>query len=196
VAEHRQVWLIRHGETEWSKSGQHTSRTDLPLTEVGVAQARALGETLADHAFATVLSSPMTRALETCRLAGLGPIVETDSDLAEWNYGEYEGRKTIDIQKERPGWLLWRDGVVGGETAEDVRARAAKVIDRVVAAEGDVALFSHGHFLRVLTACWLTLPATDGQFFALDTATISILSFEYDYRVIKRWNQGSRTIGS
>ncbi len=194
MAERPQVWLIRHGETEWSKTGQHTGRTDLPLTDGGIAQARMLGEGLAGRQFACVLSSPAQRALETCRLAGYGADVETDNDLMEWNYGDYEGRRTVDIQKERPGWLLWRDGVVGGETAEDVSARAYKVIERALAAGGDVALFSHGHFLRILTACWLTLPAKDGQLFALDTATVSVLGFEHDYRVIKHWNQDSRAI--
>jgi broad specificity phosphatase PhoE len=189
-----QIWLIRHGETDWSRTGQHTGRTDLPLNAGGAEQARALGARLAGRHFARVLSSPSLRALETCRLAGYGDVATTDEDLLEWNYGEYEGLRTADIQKERPGWLIWRDGVVGGETVEQVGARALRVIGQLLAADGDVALFSHGHLLRVLSACWLTLPAREGQLFALDTAAVSVLGFEHDYRVIKRWNQTGESI--
>ena len=188
------IWLIRHGETDWSRSGQHTGRTDLPLNADGTEQALALGQRLAGRPFVQVLSSPSLRALETCRLAGYGDVAETTDDLLEWDYGDYEGRRTVDIQQERPGWLIWRDGVVGGETVDQVGARALRVIERLLAADGDVALFSHGHLLRVLSACWLTLPAKEGQLFALDTAAVSVLGFEHDYRVIKRWNQTGQSI--
>lgn len=191
-----QVWLVRHGETEWSKSGQHTGRTDIPLTETGIAQARTLGAALAARPFSRVLSSPTLRAVETCRLAGYGDCVETTDNLREWDYGDYEGRTTADIQKERPGWLLWNDGVVGGETIEAVSARAQRVIEQALTADGDVALFSHGHMLRVLTACWLQLPAKDGRLFSLGTATISVLGFEHAFRVVDRWNQDSHSLGT
>jgi broad specificity phosphatase PhoE len=138
-----------------------------------------------------VLSSPLARALDTCRLAGYGGSVELTDDLMEWNYGDYEGRRTVDIQKERPGWSLWTDGVPNGETAEDVGRRAGRVIGRATAAGGDVALFAHGHILRVLSACWIGLPPTGGQLFALGTSAVSVLGFEHDYHVIRRWNQSS-----
>lgn len=194
AGEHHQIWLFRHGETEWSKSGQHTGRTDLPLNKAGEARAGAIGRRLAGRPFALVLSSPLIRAVETCRLAGYADNAVLDDDLMEWDYGDYEGRRTVDIQKERPGWLLWQDGVVGGETVEAVGERAARVIARALAAGGDVALFSHGHVLRVLTACWLGLPPVDGAFFALGTATVSVLGFERDRRVIVRWNQNSHLV--
>jgi broad specificity phosphatase PhoE len=189
-----QVWLFRHGETEWSLTGQHTGRTDLPLTEKGKERARALGRHLAGKKFALVLSSPLVRALDTCKLAGYGDQVQLTDDLLEWNYGAYEGRRTVDIRKERPGWLLWQDGVPGGETAEQVGARARKVIERAAAAGGDVALFSHGHILRVLGASWLGLPPASGQLFALGTAAQSVLGYEHDYRVIDVWNQDSHLV--
>jgi len=195
VAEkHHQIWLFRHGETEWSQSGQHTGRTDLPLIKAGEARARAVGRRLAGRPFALVLSSPLIRAVETCRLAGYENGAVLDDDLMEWDYGGYEGRRTVDIQKERPGWVIWRDGVAGGETVEAVGERADRVIARALAANGDVALFSHGHMLRVLTARWLGLPAADGEFFTLGTATVSVLGFEHDYRVIVRWNQNSHLV--
>ena len=188
---HYEIWLFRHGETEWSASGQHTGRTDLPLTEAGRERAEAVGRRVAGRPFALVLSSPLVRALDTCRLAGYGGSAELADDLREWDYGDYEGRRTLDIQKERPGWSLWTDGVPNGETAEDVGRRAGRVIDRAAAAGGDVALFAHGHILRVLTACWLGLPPTGGQLFALGTAAVSVLGFEHDDHVIRRWNQSS-----
>jgi probable phosphoglycerate mutase len=193
VAKHK-IWLFRHGETEWSKSGQHTGRTDLPLTDVGRERAEALGRYLAGRRFALVLSSPLTRALDTCRLAGYGDQVQLTDDLLEWDYGEYEGRRTVDIQKERPGWLLWKDGVPGGESAEEVAARAQKVIERAVAADGDVALFSHGHMLRVLGATWIGLAPVAGQLLALGTAAQCMLGYEHDYRVIHVWNQDSHLV--
>jgi broad specificity phosphatase PhoE len=188
------VWLFRHGETEWSKSGQHTGRTDLPLNDEGRERAEALGRHLAGRPFALVLSSPLSRALDTCRLAGYGDQVQLTDDLLEWDYGAYEGRRTVDIRRERPGWLLWKDGVPGGETAEQVGARARRVIERAAAADGDVALFSHGHILRVLGACWLGLPPVSGQLFALGTAAQSVLGYEHDYRVIDVWNQDSHLV--
>ena len=190
AAKHK-IWLFRHGETEWSKSGQHTGRTDLPLTDAGRQRAEAVGRYLAGQRFALVLSSPLVRALDTCRLAGYGDQVQLTDDLLEWDYGEYEGLKTVDIQKERPDWVLWKDGVPGGETAQQVGARADRLIARAAAADGDVALFSHGHMLRVLGARWLGLAPTGGQLFALGTAALSALGYEHDYRVINVWNQDS-----
>ena len=190
AAKHK-IWLFRHGETEWSKSGQHTGRTDLPLTDDGRQRAEAVGRYLAGQRFALVLSSPLVRAVDTCRLAGYGDQVQLADDLLEWDYGEYEGLKTVDIQKERPGWVLWKDGVPGGETAQQVGARADRLIARAAAADGDVALFSHGHMLRVLGARWLGLAPTGGQLFALGTAALSTLGYEHDYRVINVWNQDS-----
>lgn len=194
AGEHHQIWLFRHGETDWSKTGQHTGRTDLRLNKAGEARARAIGRRLAGRPFALVLSSPLIRAVETCRLAGYEDGAVLDDDLMEWDYGDYEGRRTIDIQKERPGWVIWRDGVLGGETVEALGERADRVIARALAAGGDVALFSHGHMLRVLTARWLGLPPAAGQFFTLGTATVSVLGFEHDYRVIVRWNQNSHLV--
>ncbi len=194
MGEHHEIWLFRHGETEWSKTGRHTGRTDLPLNKSGEARARAVGRRLAKRPFALVLSSPLIRAVETCRLAGYENGAVLDDDLMEWDYGDYEGRRTIDIQEERPDWVIWRDGVPGGETVEQIGERAKRVIARALSAGGDVALFSHGHLLRILTACWLRLPPADGEFFTLGTATVSVLGFEHDYRVIVRWNQNSHLV--
>jgi probable phosphoglycerate mutase len=185
------IWLFRHGETAWSLSGQHTGRTDLPLTDAGRQRAEALGRHLAGRHFALVLSSPLLRAVETCRLAGYGDQVQLTDDLREWDYGAYEGRRTADIRKERPGWLLWRDGVPDGETASQVGERAQRVIERAAAADGDVALFAHGHILRVLGGCWIALGPLGGQLLALDTAALCRLGYEHDYRVIHVWNQDS-----
>jgi broad specificity phosphatase PhoE len=194
MAAKHQIWLIRHGETEWSKSGQHTGRTDLPLTDEGRKRAEAVGRHLAGRKFALVLSSPLSRAVETCRLAGYGDQVQLTDDLREWDYGSYEGRRTVDIQKERPGWLIWKDGVLGGETVEQVGARARKVIERAAAADGDVALFSHGHMLRVLGACWIGLAPVQGQLLALGTSALCRLGYEHNYRVVDVWNQGSHLV--
>lgn len=194
MASKHQVWLFRHGETEWSKSGQHTGRTDIALTDAGRERAEALRSHLAGRRFALVLSSPLVRALDTCKLAGYGDQAQLTDDLMEWDYGDYEGRRTVDIQKERPGWLLWNDGVPGGETAEQVGARARKVIERAAAADGDVALFSHGHMLRVLGATWIGLAPTGGQLLALGTAATCVLGYEHDYRVIQVWNQDSHLV--
>lgn len=182
------IWLVRHGATEWSKTGQHTGRTDLPLLPEGVADARALGAYLAGHDFALVLTSPLKRAHQTARIAGLGASAQVEPLLREWDYGEYEGRTTADIRKERPGWVLWRDGVPGGESIEAVADRARQVIDRVSSADGDVALFGHGHLLRILTACCLGLPPDDGRVFMFGAGAISILAYEHDSRAIERWN--------
>ncbi len=183
--------LVRHGETEWSVSGQHTGRTDIPLTDEGRRRARALGARLSAWQFARVLSSPLARALDTCRLAGLGEAVEVTDDLREWDYGEYEGRRTLDIRKERPGWTLWVDGVPGGETVDDVGRRADRVIEAVHGGGGDVALFAHGHVLRVLAARWIGLPADHGRLLALSTASISVLGWERETAVIERWNEST-----
>lgn len=193
-SQHHQIWLFRHGETEWSLSGQHTGRTDLPLTAEGRRRAQAIGRRLSGRPFALVLSSPLTRALETCRLAGYGDVAGTTPDLMEWDYGDYEGRRTVDIQKERPGWSLWHDGVLNGETVEQVGARTRRVITTALAADGDVALFAHGHVLRVLTACWLGLAPDAGRLFALGTAAVSVLGYEHDTRVIVKWNQDSHLV--
>jgi broad specificity phosphatase PhoE len=185
----RELWLVRHGETEWSLSGAHTGRTDIPLTAAGREKAAAVGRYLAGRKFAGVLVSPLGRARETCRLAGYEN-AQIDADLSEWDYGDYEGRTTSQIQAERPGWTLWRDGVPNGETAAQVAARADSVIARALAIEGenDVILFAHGHILRVLAARWLGLPPQDGRLFALGTAAVSTLGYERETRVITRWN--------
>lgn len=181
-----ELWLIRHGETEWSLSGAHTSRTDLPLTAEGERRGRALGEVLRGKQFALVLSSPMRRALDTAWLAGFSP--ETTSDLCEWDYGAYEGRTTPDIQTEAPGWTIWTSTPPGGETAEQVAARADRVIERALAASGDVALFAHGHFLRVLGARWVGIEPQGGRYLALSTGSVSVLGWERETRVIRMWN--------
>jgi broad specificity phosphatase PhoE len=184
-----QLWLIRHGETEWSLSGAHTGLTDLPLTANGELQATAIARKLSGQEFSLVLASPLQRALETCRLAGYARAAEIDPNLLEWDYGEYEGLTSAQIRAGRPDWNLWRDGVPNGETVEQVAARAQLVIDRGLASGGPVALFAHGHVLRILTATWLGLPPSAGRLFALATATISVLGYERDQPVISRWNQ-------
>ncbi|HXF13048.1 MAG TPA: histidine phosphatase family protein [Terriglobales bacterium] len=188
---HQEIWLFRHGETEWSLSGAHTSRTDLPLTANGLKQAQELAPRLKGRKFALVLTSPMSRARETCRLVGFGDQAEVTDDLKEWDYGAYEGRSTQDIRKENPSWQLWRDGVVQGELVEHVGARVARLIERCSKVDGDVALFAHGHVLRILTAVWLGLPPGEGKLFALNTGTMSVLGYEHEYRVIRRWNSSS-----
>ena len=184
----KQLWLVRHGETEWSKSGQHTGRTDLPLTDKGRENAAAMGSLLSGRQFSLVLTSPMQRARETCRLAGYGDAAQVDSNLCEWNYGDYEGRTTLDIRKEIPDWSLWVAGVPNGETISQVAARAQAVIARALEVEGDVALFAHGHILRVMGACWVGLAPQTGRFLALTTASVSNLGYERVTRVITRWN--------
>jgi probable phosphoglycerate mutase len=185
------VYLARHGETAWALSGQHTGRTDIPLTERGEQNARRLGDRLKGLAFARVVTSPLQRARQTAVLAGFGAVAETDPDLAEWNYGDYEGKRTADIHKERPGWNLFRDGCPGGEQAADVGARADRVVARLRQLTGNALVFSHGHFLRVLAARWLGLPARDACHFLLSTAALSILAYEHDHLdepVLRLWN--------
>jgi len=184
-----EIWLVRHGETEWSRSGQHTSRTDLPMTPAGELQAAGLKRMLPNRTFALVLSSPMKRALDTCRLVGYESKI--DPDLREWDYGDYEGLTTAEVQKTAPGWTIWTGTPPNGETAAQVAARADRILSRVLAAAGDVALFGHGHFLRVLAARWIGLDATGGRLLALATASVSILGYERETRVIKLWNQTS-----
>src|SRR5262245_62850887 len=190
------VYLARHGETAWSLSGQHTGLTDLPLTERGERNARSLGERLKGMTFAAVFTSPLIRASRTCELAGFGTQAEVNRGLLEWNYGQYEGRRTVDIHKERPDWYLFRDGCPGGESPEQIGARADRVIERVRAIEGDVMLFSSGHFLRVFAARWLGLEPAVGRFFLLSTASLSALGYEHNRSqpVIRLWDD-TRHVG-
>jgi probable phosphoglycerate mutase len=183
------LWLVRHGETEWAKDGRHTGRTDIPLTDLGRSQAVAVGRKIGKRAFVEVLSSPLVRALDTCRIAGFGARVELVDDLREWDYGADEGRTTEDIRRDRPGWSIWGDGPSGGETIAEVSARADRVIERVQAASGDVLCFAHGHVLRILAARWLDLPPVEGRRFALSTATLSVLGWERDIADVQRWNE-------
>jgi probable phosphoglycerate mutase len=185
------VMLVRHGETEWSRSGQHTSSTDLPLLDDGRADAEALGRRLAARSFALVMSSPLIRAHDTAQLAGLGDVVEITGDLVELDYGEYEGRTTPEIREERPGWDLWKDGAPGGEPLADAAERVDRVIARTDSAGGDVALFAHGHILRILGARWLGLPPEAASGLALSTASLCILGYERERRVIWLWNDTS-----
>ena len=174
------VTLVRHGETEWSASGQHTGRTDIPLTEEGERKARGLKERLKGFTFDRVFTSPLQRARRTCELAGFDERAKVDPDVLEWNYGDYEGRKTSEILAERPGWLLFRDGCPNGEQPADVGARADRVIGRLRAADDKAIVFSSGHILRVLAARWLGLAPSEGRFFMLTTASVSILGYEHD----------------
>ena len=184
------IYLARHGETPWSLSGQHTGVTDIPLTPQGEHNARNLGERLRGTPFLKVLTSPLQRARRTCELAGFAAHAEIDNELIEWNYGDYEGKLTADIRKERPGWFLFRDGCPGGESVEAVGARADRVLSRLRAVNGDVIVFSHGHFLRVLGARWLGLSAAEGQLLLLTTASLSVLGYEHnrDEPVLRLWN--------
>jgi probable phosphoglycerate mutase len=182
------LFAIRHGETGWSLSGQHTGTTNIPLTESGRRLAERMRPVLAKNAFALVLCSPMQRARETCQLAGLGDPAVIDDDLVEWNYGEYEGLTPKQIHETAPGWLIFRDGCPGGESPEQVGARADRVIARARATEGDVALFAHGHVLRVLAARWIGLPAACGQHFLLDTGTLCVLGYYRDIPAVRVWN--------
>jgi broad specificity phosphatase PhoE len=185
------LFLVRHGETEWSRSGQHTSRTDLELTETGIVQAEALAARLAREQFAAVFTSPRRRARETCRIAGLDRDAIVTEDLAEWDYGAYEGRKTDDIRLDEPGWTVWTADIRDGETLESVAGRVDRVIESAARIDGDVALFGHGHCLRVLAARWIGLPADAGALLELSTATLSRLGWEREQRVIELWNDGS-----
>ena len=184
------IYLARHGETAWSLSGQHTGRTDLPLTEGGERNARALGVRLRGLLFAKVFTSPLQRAAHTCDLAGFGNAAERDPDLMEWDYGEYEGRRTAEIHVERPDWQLFRDGCPGGESPAGIGARADRVVRQVRAVAGDVLLFSSGHFLRVLAARWLGLESAGGRYLLLGTAALCILGYEHNLSepAIRLWN--------
>jgi broad specificity phosphatase PhoE len=183
------AWLVRHGETEWARLGRHTGRTDIPLTDAGRRQALDVRSKLEGHRFALVLSSPLSRALDTARLAGFGDVVEVDPDLAEWDYGAWEGLTTPQIRETIPGWTIWANGARDGETPAQVARRCDRVITRVRAAAGDVLLFGHGHLLRVFTARWLELAPSEGRHFALATATVSVLGWERETPVVERWNE-------
>jgi probable phosphoglycerate mutase len=183
-----EVVLVRHGETEWSLSGRHTGSTDIPLTDKGRKQAQSLLDPLKKWDFSLVLVSPLARAQETARLAGIDGKAITEENLREWNYGEYEGRTTANIRKEIPNWTIFTGKVFGGETADEVGARADQVIERVDATDGAVALVAHGHILRILGARWMGLPAINGSNLALGTATLSVLGYERETKVITQWN--------
>ena len=184
-----EVVLVRHGETEWTRTRQHTGKTDLPLDDDGRSQAELVGRALAGREFGLVLTSPLARARETCELAGYGDLAQARPDLAEWDYGDYEGRTTAEIRAERPDWSLWRDGVPGGESPEDVGRRADRVVAEVRAAGVDTLIFGHGHQLRVLAARWLGLAPADGRLLVLSTASISILGYERETAALLRWNE-------
>jgi probable phosphoglycerate mutase len=190
------IYLARHGETAWSVSGQHTGLTDIPLTERGERNARRLGERLRGLIFPHVFTSPLQRARRTCELAGFGASAQVDTDLVEWNYGAYEGRKTADIRKERPDWELFRDGCPGGESLAEIGSRADRVVARLRSLDGDVLLFSSGHFLRILGARWCGLAISTGRHLYLGTATLSMLGYEHtkDEPVLRLWND-SRHVG-
>lgn len=182
------VFLIRHGETAWSLSGQHTGVTDIPLTNNGRKIAGRLARIMRRLTFASVLVSPLSRARETCELAGLGERAEVDRDLMEWNYGEYEGLTSKQIHLRAPAWVLFENGCPGGESPEAIRERVDRVIARVRSVDGNVALFAHGHVFRVFVARWIGLPASAGRHFLLDTAAVSVLGYYGDYPAVKRWN--------
>jgi probable phosphoglycerate mutase len=187
-----ELWLIRHGETEWSLSGAHTSRTDISLTDHGRVRAEELKAHLKGKKFAAVFTSPMQRARETCKIAGYGDVAVIDEGLREWDYGIFEGKTTKEIRVDHPNWSVWKDEIVDGETVEHVGERADGVIARSLAAAGDdgqVALFAHAHILRILAARWIGLPATGGSLLALGTGSLSVLGFERETRVIKSWNR-------
>jgi broad specificity phosphatase PhoE len=194
MAESVELWLVRHGETAWSVSGQHTSFTDIPLTEHGRERARELGAYLAGRKFAAVLVSPLQRARETCTIAGYGSVAVVDKDLEEWNYGEAEGKTTPEMRETYgPAWSVWSNALAGGESVEAVGVRADRVIAQAVAAAGSggkVALFAHAHILRILAARWVGLPARDGMLFALGTGSLSVLGHERETRVVAKWNRG------
>jgi broad specificity phosphatase PhoE len=183
-----EIVLVRHGETEWSATSRHTSRTDLPLTEAGRERARSLRDRLSERSFALVLCSPLRRARETCELAGFGEVAELVDDLHEWDYGEYEGLSTPQIREVRPDWNLWRDGCPGGEQPAEVGERADRVLARLRGADGDALAFAHGHILRVVTARWLRMEVAEGARFALAAGGVGVLGFERETEVLEGWN--------
>jgi probable phosphoglycerate mutase len=183
-----QIYLIRHGETAWTLTGQHTGRTDLPLTAAGEQAAARLAERLRDVPFSRVFSSPRQRARRTCELAGLGSAVAVEPDLAEWDYGDFEGKRSAEILRERPDWNIFRDGCPGGESPRQVAERVDRLIGRLKGVDGNVALFTHGHLGRVLGARWIGLPLAAGQHFLLGTASVSVLGFDHEAAAIARWN--------
>ena len=185
----QEVWLVRHAETEWSRSGRHTGRTDVPLTDAGRERARELGARLRDRSFALVLTSPLSRARDTADLAGIGDRAQVREDLLEWDYGEYEGITTRVIRETRPDWYLWTDGVPGGETAEEVAARCDRIVEEILGVDGDVAIVAHGHVLRALGARWVQEPVSFGGRLYLTTGSLSTLGFEREVRVIRLWNE-------
>ena len=195
MAEASRIVVVRHGETEWSLSGQHTSRTDLPLTTAGRKRATALRDLLAGYRFALVLSSPLRRALETCEIAGYGHVVELDDELHEWNYGEYEGLTTPQIREKRPDWNLWRDGCPGGESPAEVAQRADRVLARLDSAEGDALAFAHGHILRVLAARWAEMKVAEGARFKFGAGALGVLGHERETRAIEHWNLSPDPLG-
>jgi probable phosphoglycerate mutase len=184
----RSVVLVRHGATEWSEAGKHTGRIDLPLIDAGVRQVETLAGALAEWRFDRVLCSPLQRARMTVAAAGFGDVVEIDPDLQEWDYGEYEGLTIDEIREQRPAWNIWDGGVTGGESITDVATRAHRVLDRIREVGGDVALFAHGHLLRILAACWLGGPPLLARHLSLSTASISVLGWEHDWASIRGWN--------
>lgn len=188
---HKKIYLIRHGETEWTLNGRHTGMTDIPLTENGEAQAETIGKRLKGHSFQAILSSPLQRAARTCEIAGFLKQARLDSDLVEWNYGNYEGLKGQEIRKNEPHWNIFLNGAPGGESVSDISDRTGKVLNNIQSLHGDVALFSHGHFLRALAARWLQLNTQDGRLFALFPGSISILGFEHNGHVLSLWNDVS-----
>jgi probable phosphoglycerate mutase len=183
-----EIWLIRHGETAWTITKQHTGRRDIPMTDAGESHAMAVGRFLNGKSFELVLVSPLSRAQDTCRLAGYAKNAIILSDIAEWDYGDYEGRTPQEIQREIPDWTIWSRGVPRGETLDEIAQRAQRTIERILNTKGDVALFSHGHFLRILASCWLGLPPQTASSLMLDPASVSILAFENGCRILKRWN--------
>lgn len=186
-----EVVLVRHGETDWSRTGRHTGRTDIPLTDEGVRHAQLLAERLQARAFAAVLTSPLERARQTCRLAGLEEHAHVRAELLEWDYGDYEGVTTAEIRETKPDWLLWRDGCPGGEDASQVGERVDRLIAELRGLDGDAALFAHGHVLRVLAARWIGLPPEAGSMLYLSTATVGVLGYEREVPVIRLWNDSA-----
>lgn len=185
---HPEIWLIRHGETAWSRSGQHTGWTDLELLPDGEEQARGLGNLLAGRSFTQVFSSPLRRAVQTCQLAGYAHLAHLDDDLREWNYGSLEGHTAAEFREHTPDWTIWDHGTPDGETIEQVYNRAARFLTRAAAIDGDIAVFAHGHFLRILACAYLGLPPRHARYLALSTASVSVLGWERDQRAIRRWN--------